>query len=224
MDNTGLRQFRDCLPNGVHLLAVSKGHSASAIRELARLGYEDFGESRLQEALPKLAKLEDLKGLRWHFVGHLQSNKVRNVVKFFSFIHSVDSLVLAQRISRIAGEEQKVPKLMLQVKLRKDDSKTGFAREHLFEAWPHLNTLPNVQFIGLMTIAPKNLALEGRKTLFSECRGLADQLHLHECSMGMSSDWREAVEAGATWLRLGSALFGARLKDVDGHTDITKHD
>lgn len=200
----------DRLADGVHLLAVSKGHPATLIRQLAELGQQDFGESRLQEALPKLEALADLKGLRWHFIGRLQANKVRGVVRSFAVIHSVDSLVLAERIARIAAEEQCCPQVMLQVKFRDDPSKGGFSQEQLKQAWPDLIQLSHLQLIGLMTMAPIELSLEQRQELFRQCRELADQLGLPDCSMGMSGDWLEAMHAGATWLRLGSILFGAR--------------
>ena len=122
------RDLVDSLPVGVHLLAVSKGHPAALIRQLAELGQQDFGESRLQEALPKLEALADLKVLRWHFIGRLQANKVRAVVRSFAVIHSVDSQPLAERISRIAAEENCCPEVLLQVKLRDDPTKGGFSQ------------------------------------------------------------------------------------------------
>ena len=218
-----LREISQCLPSGVQLLAVSKGHSVSSIRALTSLGHCDFGESRLQEALPKLSALKDVKGLRWHFIGRLQANKVRNVVRCFEYIHSVDSLALAERISRIAGEEGRSPKTMLQVKFREDPTKGGFAPDELIKDWSKLKQLNHLRLVGLMTMSPICLDLEERINLFKDCRGLADQLNLPDCSMGMSSDWKEALQAGATWLRLGSALFGHRLKHVNSSSDITKN-
>ncbi len=211
MPDVPWRHLVDALPSRVNLLAVSKGKPASEIRALAELGQLDFGESRLQEALPKLHSLRDLLNLRWHFIGHLQSNKVRAVVRSFSWIHSVDSLPLAERISRISGEEGCSPQIMLQVKFRKDFNKGGFDPTLLGRLWPELRKLPNITIIGLMTMAPKNLDLLDRQNLFRDCRELANQLGLADCSMGMSQDWEQAVEAGATWVRLGSAVFGATL-------------
>ena len=212
------------LPPEIKLLAVSKGQPHSSITQLAELGQVDFGESRLQEALPKIEALNDIEQLRWHFIGRLQANKVRKVLKTFQFIHSVDSLSLAERISRIAVEESIRPDLLLQVKLREDLNKGGFDAHYLREVWPNVKSLPNVRFIGLMTIAPRILNLEERKTLFLDCRKLADQFQLPECSMGMSQDWQEALETGATWLRLGSVLFGPRQMGPNSSTDITKTD
>ena len=197
------------LPATAKLLAVSKGHPAAAIRELAGSGQRAFGESRLQEALPKQEQLADL-ALQWHFIGRLQSNKVRSVVRAFPVIHSVDSLPLAQRVSRIAGEEEQWPEVLLQVKLRPDANKGGFLRDELLSAWTELAALPSMTVVGLMTMAPMGCDADDRRALFQECRELADQLELRECSMGMSGDWQEAAAAGSTWLRLGSVLFGPR--------------
>ena len=180
-----------------------------SIRVLAQQGQRAFGESRLQDALPKQEELADLN-LQWHFIGRLQSNKVRAVVRAFPVIHSVDSLALAERVSRIAAEEGVVPSVLLQVKLRPDPSKGGFDPDQLRTVWPQLSGLPSIQLVGLMTIAPLDCPVNDRQALFRECRELADQLALPECSMGMSGDWRDAAAAGSTWLRLGSALFGAR--------------
>lgn len=207
------RELQADWPTGAKLLAVSKGHPAESIRTLAGLGQLDFGESRLQEARPKQESLADLT-LRWHFIGRLQSNKVRAVVRTFSVIHSVDSLPLAERIARISQEEGHRPKLFLQVKLREDPTKGGWSMSALEESCEQLQGLSGVSIIGLMTMAPQELPLDGRIRLFQECRALADRFDLPECSMGMSGDWRQAAAAGATWLRLGSVLFGARLRQA----------
>ena len=207
-----LNEFRDSLRSGVNLLAVSKGQDISSIRLLASSGQIDFGESRVQEALPKLDSLKDLKDIRWHFIGSLQANKVRQVVSTYDVIHSVDSLKLAKRISRIAGEECKKPAVMAQVKFRNDSNKGGFNSEELLDSWDELIQLPNIDLVGLMTLAPLSFDLTQRKVLFKECRLFADKLRLEDCSMGMSADWKEAVESGATWIRLGTSLFGSRLR------------
>lgn len=205
-----LKIIKDSLPLGVSLLAVSKGHHQESIRKLSGYGQLDFGESRLQEAIPKKNDLSDLNQLRWHFVGTLQKNKVRGVIKEFDFIHSVDSLPLIERISRISQEEQKNPKIFLQVKFRDDPKKGGFLKQDLLESWSKIVSLKNINLMGLMTISPIVLNSYQRKDLFSECRSLANHLGLKDCSMGMSNDWQEAIEGGATWIRLGSLLFGKR--------------
>ena len=205
-----LKIVKDSLPLGVSLLAVSKGHHQESIRELSGYGQLDFGESRLQEAISKKSELNDLNQLRWHFVGKLQKNKVRGVIKEFDFIHSVDSLPLLDRISRISQEEQKIPNIFLQVKYRDDPNKGGFLKKDLLKSWPQIISLKNIKLIGLMTIPPINLNSYQRKDLFCECREFAKYLGLKDCSMGMSNDWQEAIEVGATWIRLGSLLFGKR--------------
>ena len=198
------------LPPGCRLLAVSKGQPAAAIRALAAAGQRSFAESRLQEAAAKQQELADLPDLDWHFIGRLQANKVRPVLRTFTTIHSVDSLALAERLARIAAEEQRAPQVLLQVKLRPDPSKGGFEPQELLRDWPQLQQLAPLQITGLMTIAPLVLELQERRSLFQDCAALAGELGLHELSMGMSGDWPEAAASGSTWVRIGSALFGER--------------
>ncbi len=212
ISNNYLLKLKTQLPSGVNLLAVSKGHSVGSIRALALEGQNAFGESKLQEALVKISDLKDMQEIKWHFIGKIQSNKVRSIVKEFEVIHSVDSLKIAERISRIAGEEKKIPSIMIQVKLRPDKNKTGFLENQLLYEWDSLTALPNIKIIGLMTISPIDLTIDDRRVLFTQCKTLANKLGLKECSMGMSGDWKEAVAAGSTWVRIGSALFGCRKK------------
>lgn len=205
-----LDQLRCQLPPGTRLLAVSKGQPAALIRRAAAHGQRSFAESRLQEALAKQEALADLPELDWHFIGRLQANKARAVLRRFTTIHSVDSLELAERLARIAAEESLSPAVLLQVKLRPDPAKAGFSPDGLRQAWPRLQALAPLRPVGLMTIAPLGLDPEERPALFADCADLARELGLAELSMGMSDDWREAAAAGSTWVRLGSALFGAR--------------
>ena len=210
IDSDDFKKVKDLLPPGVSLLAVSKGHAQESVRKLFDYGQLDFGESRFQEAILKKNYLKDLEKLRWHFIGTLQKNKVRGVIKEFDFIHSVDSLPLLERISRISKEEEKTPNIFLQVKFRDDPKKGGFLKHDLLESWPDIILLNNVNLIGLMTIPPISLNSDQRKEVFCECRNLANHLGLKDCSMGMSSDWKDSIEDGATWIRLGSLLFGKR--------------
>ena len=205
-----LAAIRAQLPAHTQLLAVSKGHPASAIRGLAGLGQLSFGESRLQEAAAKQDELADLVGLDWHFIGRLQANKVRPVLQRFAWLHSVDSLPLAERVARIAVEESVSPKVLLQVKLRPDPAKGGFEPDALRRDWPQLQALPGMQLVGLMTMAPFGLAAAQRESLFHDCAALARELGLEQLSMGMSGDWHEAAAAGSTWVRIGSGLFGPK--------------
>ncbi len=205
-----LQAVRAALPDTTRLLAVSKGHPADLVRHAAALGQRSFGESRLQEAIAKQEALADLPDLDWHFIGRLQANKARAVLRRFGTIHSVDSLALAQRLQRIAAEEGLAPGILLQVKFRPDPAKTGFEPAEVRALGPVLEHLQPLRCLGLMTIAPLGLTPEARLELFRECRDLADGLGLSDCSMGMSGDWRDAVAAGSTWVRLGSVLFGSR--------------
>jgi pyridoxal phosphate enzyme (YggS family) len=198
------------LPQGCRLLAVSKGQPAAAIRALAAVGQCSFAESRLQEASAKQQELADLPGLDWHFIGRLQANKVRAVVQRFGTIHSLDSLALAERLARIAAEEQRSPAVFVQVKLRPDPTKGGLDPQELRRLWPQLQQLAPLRISGLMVMAPRDLGPVERSALFRDGAALAGELGLRELSMGMSGDWPEAAAAGSTWVRIGSALFGQR--------------
>jgi len=205
-----LAELQSRLPSSTRLLAVSKGQPADAVRRAALAGPCSFAESRLQEAIGKQQQLADLAPLDWHFIGRLQANKARGVLRHFGTIHSVDSLALAQRLQRIAAEEGLEPGILLQVRLRPDPAKTGFEPAQLREAWPVLQGLAPLRLLGLMTIAPLGLDQQQRMELFGDCAALAGELGLAELSMGMSGDWPEAVAAGSTWVRVGSGLFGPR--------------
>ena len=191
-------------------MAVSKGQPSLRIREAVAAGQHSFGESRLQEAATKQAELADLESLDWHFIGRLQANKARAVLRHFGTIHSVDSLDLARRLARIAAEDQRAPAVLFQVKFRPDPAKTGFEPAELRQLWSELRGLAPLRPVGLMTIAPQGLNGAERGVLFGECSALATELGLPERSMGMSGDWPEAAAAGSTWVRIGSGLFGER--------------
>ena len=206
-----LASLQEGLPPGCRLLAVSKGQPAERIRQAVALGQRSFGESRLQEAMAKQAELGDLEPLDWHFIGRLQANKARGVLRQFGTIHSLDSLELAERLRRIAAEEALSPRVFLQVKLRPDPGKTGFEPAELERLWPELQGFAPLRLEGLMTIAPFDLPAAELPALFRDCTALAERLGLPERSMGMSGDWRAAAAAGSTWVRVGSGLFGPRL-------------
>jgi pyridoxal phosphate enzyme (YggS family) len=214
MPDSGLAErlvaVRAQLPPCTRLLAVSKGQPAAAIRAAVAAGQRSFGESRLQEALAKRQELADLEPLDWHFIGRLQANKARQVLRHFATLHSLDSLELALRLQRLAMEEGLAPRVFLQVKLRPDPGKAGFEPEALRQAWPQLRQLQPLRIVGLMTIPPLGLSDAELQRLFQDCAALAAELGLKELSMGMSGDWRQAVAAGSTWVRLGSGLFGPR--------------
>jgi hypothetical protein len=203
-------KIKNKIPSNVNILAVSKGFKSQEIKTIQNMGQNDFGESKFQEAFEKQLILQDLKQIRWHFIGRIQSNKIRKIVQNFQYIHSVDSFEKLQKISYISCEEKKNPLIMLQVKFREDPTKVGFNPEFLILKWREIQKLKNITLIGLMTINPKGLSSKENSELFKKCRSLADSLQLPDCSMGMSGDWKEAIDAGSTWLRLGSLIFGDR--------------
>ena len=210
MDSLNYIKIKNKIPSNVNLLAVSKGFQSQDIKFINNLGQNDFGESKFQEAFEKQIILKDLKELKWHFIGRIQSNKIKKIVQNFQYIHSVDSYKKLEKISNVAFKENKNPIIMLQVKLSNDPSKGGFNPSFLLEKWDEIIELRNVDIRGLMTINPKGLTSHENLDLFKKCRSLADLLKLSDCSMGMSGDWEEAIGAGATWLRLGSIIFGDR--------------
>ena len=210
MNFSNYLKIKKQIPSNVNLLAVSKGCNSQQIKNINTLGQYDFGESRFQEASEKQLILKDIKQLKWHFIGRIQSNKLRKIVQNFEYIHSVDSYEKLEKISKIASEEMKNPIIMLQVKLAEDPNKGGFDPNLLKEQWSEIKQLKNININGLMTINPKGIGLNENENLFIKCRSLADSLNLPDCSMGMSGDWEEAIRAGATWIRLGSLIFGNR--------------
>ena len=210
MEISNYLQIKKKLPLNVNLLAVSKGFSSQEIRIINNEGQNDFGESRFQEANEKQLLLKDFKNIKWHFIGRVQSNKIRKIVQNFEYIHSVDSYEKLLKISKVSFEEQQNPIIMLQVKLSDDPTKGGFNPKALLEKWDQIKQLKSIKIQGLMTINPKGLSSKENINLFKKCRQLADSLNLYDCSMGMSGDWEEAIEAGSTWLRLGSVIFGNR--------------
>jgi pyridoxal phosphate enzyme (YggS family) len=201
-------------PTDVTLVAISKTHPVEMIREAAEAGQELFGESRVQEALMKIPALPGR--LRWHFIGHLQSNKVRKVLPYFELIHGVDSMDLARDIDRIAMELGLYPRVLLEVNVSGEGSKHGFSPEELERSLDELLALPRIQVEGFMTMAPLAPEAEASRPYFAALRKLRDRfaekagIPLDTLSMGMSGDYEVAVEEGATLVRVGSAIFGTR--------------
>ena len=202
-------EIKKILPKGVNLLAVSKGFQSSDIEYIQSLGQIDFGESKVQEAILKPV-FHINNNLNWHFIGRIQTNKIRKIVEHFDFIHSVDSYKKLLKISEVATELQKIPNVFIQVKLAHDPEKAGLPYSELMEIWDQMKKIKGITITGLMTINPKGLNSEQNFELFNKCRLIADDLDLPDCSMGMSNDWEEAVKAGSTWIRLGSLIFGKR--------------
>jgi PLP dependent protein len=200
----------------VELVAISKTHDAAKVCEAVNAGQTLFGESRVQEARVKIPELPS--NLRWHFVGHLQRNKIRHALPLFELIHSVDSLALAQDINRIAEEDGLHPRVLLEVNVAGEGSKFGFTPEKLREDLENLLALPRLSILGLMTIPPIAEEAEASRKYFVQLRELRDRLQtgfhvdLAQLSMGMTQDFAVAVEEGATLVRVGTAIFGKRSK------------
>ena len=201
-------------PDDVKLVAVSKYFGIKAITEAARLGITDFGENKAQELRDKYKILGDK--VTWHFIGTLQRNKVKYVVNCSSLIHSVDSKPLVNEINNQAEKNNKVQKILLEIKTSGEESKSGIKQEELImELVQHCNTLKNVRLIGLMTMAPFTDNEDLIRKSFSRLRKLKDRLNqqgynLTELSMGMTSDFEIAISEGSTIVRIGSAIFGQR--------------
>ncbi len=195
-------------PDEVTLVAVTKGVPPSVIAEAFKLGIRDFGENRVQEADKKMGQLTDLSPRpTWHMVGHLQTNKAKLALTLFDIIQSVDSINLAQELSRRA---QKPLPVLLEVNVAGETTKTGFRKEELPGIYDIIKKLPNIQVQGLMTVAPLSADAEQVRPVFRQLRQLRDLLGLEHLSMGMTDDFEVAIEEGATMVRLGRAIFGAR--------------
>jgi PLP dependent protein len=213
-----IETIRRDLPASVKLMAVSKQVSVAQMREAYAVGIRDFGESRIQEAQAKQEELSDLSDICWHLIGHLQGNKVRKAVQIFDWIHSVDSLKLLQQVDRVAGELSKSPQICLQVKILPDPDKYGWTIPELLADLPQINCCEFIKIRGLMAIPPLGLTIERTQELFESARDLTIQiaqqpglqLQIAELSMGMSGDYRSAIAAGTTIIRLGSIIFGDR--------------
>lgn len=201
---------------GVTILAVTKTHGSGVVREAWDLGLDKVGENKVQEAMWK--KAESPAGVEWHLIGHLQTNKVRHALETFDYIHSVDSLKLIDKIAQVAEELGKEPHILLEVNVSGEKSKTGMNPALVPAAVEKLLSYKRLWFEGFMTMAPFSENKEDARPYFKALRELRDKtekdfsISLPELSMGMSGDYEVAVEEGATFVRLGTVLFGERPK------------
>lgn len=198
----------------VGLVAITKGQPATAIRELAALGQRDFGENYLQQALPKIQSLADLP-LTWHFTGQIQANKTRPIAEHFAWVHTVDRDRIASRLNEQRSPHVAPINVCLQVRLADEEGKGGVIPEELPHLAAHVRELTRLRLRGLMALPPPLESFEDQKALFERLAQLLRELNragfdLDTLSMGMSSDLEAAVAAGATWVRIGTALFGER--------------
>lgn len=198
----------------IRLVAVSKTYPPAVIAEAWGAGQRVFGENRVQDAMPKIQELP--ADAEWHFIGHLQSNKIRKALPAFTLIHGVDNPELAIQINRIAGEMGLIASVLLETNVSGEATKFGFAPDDLRQNLEGLMALPHLSVNGLMTMAPYNENAESARPFFSALRELRDELTaksgnpLKELSMGMSGDFEVAIEEGATIVRIGSSIFGHR--------------
>ena len=212
-----LSAIRATIPAEVTLVCVSKFHPTEAIMEAYACGERDFGESRVQELLPKHNALP--KDIRWHFIGHLQTNKVKQIVPFVHMIHSVDSLRLLETINREAEKLQRQVKVLLEVHIAKEATKSGFTPEEFLSLNTKLSTLNHIDVCGVMGMATNTDDEDEWRRCFREIKHLGEQLLNHsellnnsapQISMGMSDDYLVAIEEGSTMVRIGSTIFGNR--------------
>jgi pyridoxal phosphate enzyme (YggS family) len=207
-------------PATVELIAVSKTFPAESVREASEAGQLHFGESKLQEAEPKIQLLAG--SLRWHFIGRLQRNKLRRILPLFEVIHAVDSMVMATAVNELARELGLFPKILLQVNVAGEASKGGFDPAVLRRELARLLELERLEIMGVMCIPPPGPDAESARPWFVALRDLRDDVErtagvpLPWLSMGMSGDYEVAIEEGATHVRVGSAIFGKRAYRVDG--------
>lgn len=197
-------------PGEVELIAVSKGHPADAIRAAYELGMRAFGENYAQELAAKASALRDLRDIKWRFIGHLQRNKIKLIEAARATVDTVDSERLAEALSSRAVARAREVEVLLQVNVGEESQKSGCSPQDVAELVGVVRGLPNLVLRGLMTVVPQSDDAEAARPFFRTLRDLAEAHGLPELSMGMSDDLEQAVEEGATMLRIGTAIFGPR--------------
>ncbi|MBQ3581047.1 MAG: YggS family pyridoxal phosphate-dependent enzyme [Bacteroidales bacterium] len=212
-----IESIRPLIPDGVRLVAVSKTKPAEMIQDAYSVGQRLFGENKALEMRDKHAQLPD--DIEWHFIGHLQTNKIKYIIPYVTLIHSIDSLSLLQAVNKEAAKHDRVVDCLLQFHIATEETKFGLDRAEADELMQHYDGLPNVRIVGVMGMATNT---DNKDQVRSEFRNLhsifvdlkskyfADRPEFKEVSMGMSHDWQIAVEEGSTLIRLGSTIFGPR--------------
>lgn len=202
------------LPSDVNLLAVSKTKPIEDVARAMEAGQCHFGENYLQDAIPKI---QALPHARWHFIGQIQSNKTRDIAAHFDFVHGLASEKIATRLNAHRPEDKAPLGVFIQINLASETSKGGLAPEALPALVDHIRTLSRLEFMGLMALPPQSFGQRARRDFFITLRQLLEQLptdpeidRANQLSMGMSDDLETAIASGATWVRIGTAIFGAR--------------
>ncbi len=192
------------------LIAVSKTKPVSMIKEAYDLGIRDFGENKVQELVSKFSELPD--DINWHMIGHLQTNKVKDVVGKVKLIHSVDTVKLAEVIDKEASKKDIVVDILLEINIASEESKYGFSVLELDDVIKEINKLNNIRILGFMCVAPDTDNPESNRKYFRLMRKLANKYNYSVLSMGMSNDYLIAIEEGSTYVRIGTKIFGERNK------------
>ena len=218
-----LQQYKSQLSDQCRLIAVSKTKPAEMILEAYRYGHRDFGENKVQELAEKHDKLP--KDIRWHMIGHLQRNKVKYIAPFVALIHAVDSERLLREIDKQAGKNNRIIDCLMQIHVAAEETKFGWLPEELiqFVKTDALDQYPNIRITGLMGMATNTENTQQVSKEFAEIKAVfellkqyeSDRLQMTELSMGMTSDYKVAVEEGSTMVRIGTAIFGKRIKNED---------
>jgi pyridoxal phosphate enzyme (YggS family) len=225
IDNAAVKAGRK--PKNVKIVAVTKTVPVEVIKEAVEAGVETLGENRVQEAKRKITVFKEsgVKNIKWHMIGHLQINKVKTAIQLFDFIHSVDSIDLLKEINKQARKFEKRMDLLIQVKIAKDDTKTGLLPQDLLKALEFSKSLDFIKVLGLMTIPPFTIDPEQNRFYFRRLKELLQEAHdkgypIKELSMGMTNDYEIAIEEGATMVRIGTALFGARQLQMQKEKEV----
>lgn len=191
-----------------NLIAVSKTQPTSVIQQVYDAGIKDFGENKVQELLTKIDKLP--KDIKWHMIGHLQTNKVKDLIDKVYLIHSVDSVKLANVIDKCAKKKNIKVNILLEINIANEDSKYGFKTNEIEEAIKCIKDLSNINIQGFMCVAPNTNNPENNRIFFKQMKELADTYNYKTLSMGMSNDYKIAIQEKSTYIRIGTKIFGNR--------------
>lgn len=200
-----INEIKKNIPDNLRILVVTKGRSISEIIELIKLGHTTFGENKLQEAQQKWLDIkEQYPHIKLHMIGHIQTNKLKKIIKLFDVIETIDNYKIAENIAKLSSSLETKPDLFVQVNIGNEPQKSGISVSETKNFVRYCQNILNLNIIGLMAIAPKH---HDPKPFFIKLKELADELQLKQTSMGMSDDYKQAIEAGATQIRLGRIIF-----------------